>query len=42
VTVTGIAPHRSEVIAKARELVALGQRYGYQPDQLAQIVRQLP
>jgi GntR family transcriptional regulator len=41
VTVTGVAPHRSAVIAKARELVALGQRYGYQPDQLAQIVEQL-
>jgi GntR family transcriptional regulator len=41
VTVTGIAPHRSAVIAKARELVALGQRYGYAPDQLAQIIRQV-
>ena len=41
VTVTGIAPHRSAVIDKARELVALGQRYGYPPDQLAQIVRQV-
>jgi GntR family transcriptional regulator len=41
VTVTGLAPQRSIVIAKARELVALGQQYGYQPDQLAQIVRQM-
>src|SRR5215472_8527600 len=41
VTVTGVAPHRSAVISMARELVALGQRYGYQPEQLAQIVRQL-
>jgi GntR family transcriptional regulator len=41
VTVTGIAPHRSAVIAKARELVALGQRYGYAPDQLAQMISQL-
>jgi GntR family transcriptional regulator len=41
VTVTGVAPHRSAVITLARELVALGQRYGYQPEQLAQIVRQL-
>src|SRR5678816_3127731 len=41
VTVTGIAPHRRAVIAKARELVALGQRYGYAPDQLAQIIRQV-
>jgi GntR family transcriptional regulator len=42
VTVTGVAPHRSAVIVKARELVALGRRYGYEPDQLAQIVSQLP
>jgi GntR family transcriptional regulator len=41
VTVTRIAPERSIVIAKARELVALGQHYGYQPDQLAQIVSQM-
>lgn len=41
VTVTGVAPHRSVVIAKARELVALGRRYGYPPEQLAQIVRQV-
>ncbi len=41
VTVTGAAPQRSAVIAKARELVALGQRYGYAPDQLAQIIRQM-
>ena len=41
VTVTGVAPHRSAVIATARELVAIGQRYGYQPDQLVAIIRQL-
>ena len=41
VTVTGVAPHRSAVIAKARELVAFGRRYGYGPDQLAQIVREM-
>jgi GntR family transcriptional regulator len=41
VTVTGVAPQRSAVIAMARDLVALGQRYGYQPEQLAQIVRQV-
>jgi GntR family transcriptional regulator len=41
VTVTGIALHRSAVIAKARELVALGRRYGYAADQLAQIIRQV-
>src|SRR5881392_1337805 len=31
VTVTGIGPQRSAVVAKARELVALARRYGYQP-----------
>lgn len=41
VTVTGVAPHRSAVITMARELIAVGERYGYQPEQLAQIVRQL-
>ena len=41
VTVTGVAPHRSAVIAKARELVTLGQRYGYAPEQLAQIIKQM-
>jgi len=41
VTVTGVAPQRSAIIAKARELVALGQRYGYHPDELAAIIRQV-
>jgi|SRR5208282_5236320 len=41
VTITGVAPHRSAIIAKARELVALGRRYGYPPEQLAQIIRQV-
>src|SRR5260370_13852159 len=37
VTVTGLAPQRSAVIAKARELVALARRYGYRPEELAEI-----
>jgi GntR family transcriptional regulator len=39
VTVTGIAPQRSAIILKARELVALSRRYGYQPEDLAEIIR---
>lgn len=38
VTVSGTAPRRSMVLAKARELVALGQKLGYHPDELAQIL----
>src|SRR5215510_1713635 len=41
VTVTGIAPHRSAVIAKARELVAVARRYGYRPEELAEIIKQV-
>ena len=41
VTVTGLAPQRSAVMAKARELVVLARRYGYRPDELADIVHQL-
>jgi GntR family transcriptional regulator len=41
VTVTGVAPQRSAVIAKARELVALARSYGYLPDELAEIVNQV-
>ncbi len=41
VTVTGIGPQRSAVVAKARELVALARRYGYQPEELAEIIEQL-
>jgi len=40
VTVSGIGPERSAVVAKARELVALAQRYGYRPEELAEIVAQ--
>jgi GntR family transcriptional regulator len=41
VSVTGIAPHRSPVVAMARELVAVARRYGYQPDELAEIIKQV-
>jgi len=38
VSVTGIAPQRSLVVAKARELVALARRCGYRPQELAEII----
>jgi GntR family transcriptional regulator len=38
VSVTGIAPQRSPVVAKARELVALARRYGYRPEELTKII----
>ncbi len=41
VTVTGLAPHRSAVMAKARELVVLARRHGYRPDEVADILQQL-
>ncbi len=41
VTVTGIGPQRSAVVAKARELVALARRYGYQQQELAEIIEQV-
>jgi GntR family transcriptional regulator len=40
VTVSGIGPGRSAVVAKARELVALARRCGYRPDELAEIIAQ--
>ena len=40
VSVTGIAPHRSLVVAKARELVAVARRCGYRPEELAEIIEQ--
>jgi DNA-binding transcriptional regulator YhcF (GntR family) len=42
VTVTGEAPHRSVIVAKARELVLLARRYGYRPEELAKIIEQVP
>jgi GntR family transcriptional regulator len=41
VSVTGVAPQRSLVVAKARELVALARRCGYRPRELAQIIEQV-
>ncbi len=41
VTVAGVAPQRSAVVAKARELVALARRQGIGPDELVQVIRQL-
>jgi GntR family transcriptional regulator len=41
VSVTGIAPQRSPVVAKARELVAVARRCGYRPEELAEIIEQV-
>jgi GntR family transcriptional regulator len=41
VTVTGTAPQRSQVIGKARELVALARELGYQPAELAHIIEEV-
>lgn len=41
VSVTGIAPERSPVVAKARELVEVARRYGYRPEELAAIIDQV-
>ncbi len=41
VSVTGIAPQRSLVVAKARELVAVARRCGYRSDELVEILNQV-
>jgi len=41
VTVTGLAPQRSAVIAKARELAAVARMYGFGPEEVAEILRQV-
>jgi GntR family transcriptional regulator len=41
VTVTGLAPQRSAVIAKARELAAVARKYGYRPEEVAEIARRV-
>jgi GntR family transcriptional regulator len=41
VTVTGAAPQRSAVLAKARELVVLARRHGLGPDELVQVIKQV-
>src|SRR5580692_7807012 len=41
ITVSGRAPARSAVIARARELVRYARLQGYQPDELIQIIQGL-
>jgi GntR family transcriptional regulator len=41
VTVTGVAPGRSIVTSKARELVTLARRHGYGVEELAEIMEQV-
>jgi len=41
VSVTGVAPQRSLVVAKAHELVALARRCGYRPAELAEIIERV-
>ena len=41
VSVTGIAPERSHVVKKARELVVVARRYGDGSEELAAIVEQV-
>jgi GntR family transcriptional regulator len=41
VSVTGIAPQRSQVIAKARELIEVARHCGYRPAELAEIIEQI-
>jgi GntR family transcriptional regulator len=41
VTVSGIGPERSAVVAKARELVTLARQCGYRPEELAEIIAQV-
>lgn len=41
VTVTGLAPQRSAVVAKARELVALAREHGYRQDELADMIQRI-
>jgi len=38
VTVTGVGPQRSVIVAKARELVLLARRCGYRPEELVEII----
>ena len=41
VSVTASAAQRSPVVTKARELVAVARRYGYQPEELVTIIEQV-
>ena len=40
VTVSGEAPHRSVLVEKVRELVALARELGYQPEELSRIIEE--
>src|SRR5499425_3731890 len=40
VTVAGLGPQRSVIVAKARELVALARRHGVRPEELTEIIAQ--
>jgi GntR family transcriptional regulator len=42
VTITGKAPQQTELMTKARELVLLARRLGYKPDELAQMISEMP
>ncbi|MGH2873463.1 MAG: GntR family transcriptional regulator, partial [Solirubrobacteraceae bacterium] len=42
VTVTGAAPERNQLIERVHQLVDLGRKLGYPPDELAEIVRTTP
>jgi GntR family transcriptional regulator len=42
ITVTGAAPKKSAVLAKAQELVAFARREGYRRDELVQLIESLP
>jgi GntR family transcriptional regulator len=41
VSVTGMAPRRSQVVTKARELVALARQFGFGPEEIAEIIEQV-
>jgi GntR family transcriptional regulator len=41
VSITGVAPQRSAVVEKARELVELARHFGYRPEELLQIIERM-
>jgi GntR family transcriptional regulator len=41
VSVTGMALRRSQVVTKARELVALARQFGFGPEEIAEIIEQV-
>lgn len=42
ITVTGSAPRKSVLLAKAQELVQLARREGYRRDELLKLIESLP